>query len=60
MSPPISENSALTSPGSKDQDLLALNLPTPDIECFSYPYLLQLVRRINKNMGKTNKGITLK
>jgi hypothetical protein len=60
MSPPMSENSALTSPRSKDQDSLASNLPTPDMERFSRPYLSQLVRRINRNMGKTNKGIALK
>src|SRR6202011_3429637 len=60
MSPPMSENSALTSPGSEDQDSSASNLPTPDMERFSRPHLSQLVRRINGNMGKTNKGIALK
>jgi hypothetical protein len=60
MSPTMSENLALTSPGSEDQDSSASNLPTPDMERFSRPHLSQLVRRINGNIGKTNKGIALK
>jgi hypothetical protein len=55
MSPTVSENLALISPGSEDQDLLASNPPTPDSR-FSRPHLSQLGGRINGNIGKTNKG----